>query len=758
MIGQVVSHYKILEELGGGGMGIVYKAQDTRLNRNVALKFLPPQFTKDPEAKERFIHEAQAASSLDHPNICTIHEINESADGQLFICMTHYEGETLKDILERQQLRVDEAVDIAMQIGQGLAKAHEQGIVHRDIKPANVIVTNESVAKILDFGLAKIADIPLTQMAGVVGTAAYMSPEQAGGGRVDHRTDIWALGVTLYEMLTGRIPFQGAYEQAIIYAILNVNPEPVTALRPEVPAELSHIITRALQKNPADRYQQMQAMVNDLWNVSEQFGYTAARKKMQGVAAPISLAVLPFMNLSAEKNQDYFCDGLTQDLRDQLVRICGLRVIPHSIVVDIENRYEDIRDIGRELKAEALLEGAVRKSNDRLRVTLQLINVVDGRHLWAGRYDRPLPEVFDVKNEITLAIPEKLGVHLSEEEKTDLAKHQTDSLPAYDAYLNGRHQSDQFSKEHLFESIYHYQHALQQDPQYAAAYAFLGKANFLLAAGYFDVPPAEVYPDALDAASQAMALDQNMAEAFAVAGAVKYRHEYEWQTAEQKLRQAVDIEPDNIFAHEHYGLLLSALGRHEEATEEAATVCDLDPRGYFSHLHAGLINYHAGNSSAAIVRLKRAVDLIPAQSIGYILLGWAYLQSEEYDLARQSLKQGRKSAGDTVFSLLGTAYGFAVMNARKKAADLLGQLEDQAEREFVSPTLVAQVHASLGNESRALEYLERGRESHDSWYAFVGVNPGLAPLRKDQRFRDQLAAVGLNQQQAGVTEVGHSSG
>ncbi|HEY5133509.1 MAG TPA: protein kinase, partial [Candidatus Krumholzibacteriaceae bacterium] len=455
MIGRTISHYRILEKLGQGGMGVVYKAEDTKLKRTVALKFLPPEFTRDAAAPERFIREAQAAAALDHPDICTIYEIDE-AEGRAFISMAYIDGELVKDKIERGPLKLEEAVEIAVHIAQGLQAAHEKGIVHRDIKSANVMLTSSGQVKVMDFGLAKLAGKTMVTKEGTtLGTAAYMSPEQARGEDTDSRTDIWSLGVVLYEMLTGLLPFRGEYEQALSYQIMNAAPEPITSLRTGVPMELERIVTKCLEKNRDERYQTAADLIADLRHlqravgagadVTQQSMATAGRPAQRlrwwYWAAPVivvaiiaavllvemprratnreekSIAVLPFVDMSPGRDQDYFCDGMTEELINRLSNIQGLRVPARTSAFMFKGKTEDIREIGSKLNVRTVLEGSVRKAGSELRITAQLINVADGYHLWSETYDRELKDVFVIQDEISSAIVSALQLRLTPQEK-----------------------------------------------------------------------------------------------------------------------------------------------------------------------------------------------------------------------------------------------------------------------------------------------------------------------------------------------------
>jgi serine/threonine-protein kinase len=508
MIGKTISHYKIIEKLGTGGMGIVYKAQDLKLDRFVALKFLPPHLTSSEDEKQRFIHEAKAASSLDHNNICAIHEIDETEDGQLFISMAYYEGETLDKKIKEKPLPIDEAIGIVLQIAQGLATAHEREIVHRDIKPANIMLTKKGVVKVLDFGLAKLStQTKLTKESTTLGTVSYMSPEQAKGEEVDHKTDIWSLGVIIYEMLTGQLPFKGEYESAVLYSIINDTQEPITGLRSGVPMELERIINKCLQKNSAERYQHVDELIVDLqgFKKSESTEIPTIKeppmKRPKSVILSIvfisifilivagyyiiiqqgdksetgwqnSIAVLPFDNISNDPEQEYFCDGMTEQIISNLAKLPQLKVISRTSVMKFKATDKTLPEIGKELNVAHVLEGSVRKFGDRIRVTAQLIGTKDDFHIWTENYDREYKELFNVQDEVSEAIATNLLANLSLQDIAVVKMKRPSNTEAYEYYMQGRyfHINKFFYSDNIedfFTSERMFKKAIKLDPNYA---------------------------------------------------------------------------------------------------------------------------------------------------------------------------------------------------------------------------------------------------------------------------------------------------
>lgn len=615
MIGKAVSHYKIIEKLGHGGMGVVYKAEDTKLKRTVALKFLPPELTLDSRAKQRFIHEAQAASALQHNNICTIHEIDETADGCVFIAMDCYEGETLKEKIARGTLPVDEALDIAAQAAAGLSKAHDAGMVHRDIKPANIMVTPDGVVKILDFGLAKLAGrTKVTRTGTTIGTAAYMSPEQAKGEEVDQRTDIWSLGAVLYEMLTGQPPFKGEHEAALLYGIVHEEPEALTSSRGDLPEGMQGIIERALTKDIDERYQSAAAMLSDLIKFQHDKGYTppakGARKKtgrygrfvVRAIFAIIfivavigyrylrprkaeqpsgrkMIAILPFENLGSSEDE-YFAEGVTEEITSRLSMVRGLGVISRTSTRQYAKTEKSIGQIGEELGVDYVLEGTVRWTRtpngmDRVRITPQLIQVSDDTHLWAEPYDHVINDIFAVQSEIAQDVAEALGVTLFEHERDSASVPPTGNLEAYHAFLRGWYYSTRphFTLENWNLMIQNYERAVELDTDFALAYAELARAHARLYYFRHDLSK-ERQEMARRAAERAIELEPvspkiHIALSYYylwmdrdAAGAME-----ELELAEKKLHENVDILKAKGYIYQLQGLMEDSQRAFERAFE-----------------------------------------------------------------------------------------------------------------------------------------------------------------------------------------------
>jgi serine/threonine protein kinase/Tfp pilus assembly protein PilF len=749
MIGKTVSHYRILEKIGAGGMGEVYKAEDLKLKRTVALKFLPSEFTRDDEAKERFIREAQAASSLQHANICTIHDIDKAEDGRLFICMDCYEGETLKDKIKDQSLsdsgmktglKIDEIVDLAIQIAQGLIKAHEKGIVHRDIKPANIFITQDEVVKILDFGLAKLAaQTKVTKTGSTLGTVSYMSPEQTKGEEADHRSDIWSLGIVMYEMITGQLPFKGDYEQAIVYSILNDEAEPMRKVRNELPMELDLVVRKAMQKDSKERYENLQKLLVDLNSLKKKL----EANQTEDIEKPLpSIAVLPFVNMSADPENEYFSDGLAEDLINALSKIKEFRVSARTSTFSFKGEKIDVREIGGKLKVETVLEGSVRKAGNRLRITAQLINVRDGYHLWSEQYDRVMDDVFDIQDEITLAIVDALKVELLAGENQAVMKRYTQNVEAYNLYLQGRYYWNKMNIEAFRKSIDYFQRAVETDPTYALAYAGLADSYTGLGdAGLSAIPPKEAFSNAMEAVQKALEIDDALAEAHASLAHLKM-HDFDWSGTEQEFKRAIELNPNYATTYHMFAFYFALMERHDESIATIKRALELDPVSLGIKTDLGVLFYFARQYDQAIAQYHKTLEMDPGFVRAYVTLGSAYGQKGMYQEAIDMVQKAIDLSGDhSKIAALGRVY--ALSGKKDEARKVIAELKALANQRYISPYCFALIYASLGEKDQAINWLQSAYKNHVSELIYMKVDPYLDKLRSDPRFTALLKKVGL---------------
>ena len=736
--GSPIGPYVIEAELGRGGMGVVYRAQDPRLDRQVAIKVLPPDLTRDATAKQRFLQEAKAASALDHPNICTIHEINETGDGQLYLVMAHYEGETLKERIGRGPLPLDDAIEIATQVGQGLAEAHGAGIVHRDIKPANLLVTKSGTAKILDFGLAKLAGSEgVTQTGTTVGTVAYMSPEQARGDEVDHRTDIWSLGVVLYEMLSGQQPFLGENLLAISKAILE---SPTPALSGKS-ASLNGVVGRALSKSESERYQAITDLLDDLRSAAAPSAPAASHADMP------SIAVLPFDNMSADPEQQYFCEGMAEEIINALTALDGLHVASRTSAFLAKEKRFDIAEIGNSLKVGAVLEGSVRKAGNRLRVTAQLINVSDGYHLWSDRYDRDMDDVFAVQDEITRAVVDRLKVKLLGEKDVPAIRRPTDNLDAYTLYLKGRHHLGKMTGATLETALNCVKQALALEPTFAQALAGVAQVHVLQAALGFAAPHT-LMPVAKDAARKALSLDDEVAEAHGALAEVLHFFEWDWLGAEREYRRALELNPGDTIARSRYAEFLAQQGRAEESIAEARSAVDRDPLSPLSRFIVFATLLLDGQTDASISEARSGIALDPSYTHFYNALGQGLCVSGRHAEAVDAFRQAADRApGDAFFlGLLGWALGLAGRGT--EAHTILSTLKRRRTDEYVGGFALALVSLGQGDHDQAISWLEKGVEDRDGLMTYLHAYPAWAPLRADPRFQALLRRMNFPETEA----------
>jgi len=972
MIGQIIFHYKIIERLGSGGMGEVYKAEDTKLKRMAALKFLPTELTRDPEAKTRFIREARSASALDHPNICTIYEINETEESQLFIAMAFYNGETLNKKIERSSINFDEILATAEQIAEGLDRAHEAGIIHRDIKPGNIIITERKEVKILDFGLATMIgeQSNLTKKGEIAGTVKYMSPEQIHGEKIDHRTDIWSLGAVLYEMTAGVPPFRAEYEQAAIYSILNENPAPLMNLRSGIPIEFENAVKKALAKKPSERYQSMKEFINDLRKIKKTLangfepygsssdqegerdyrklaaimftdivGYSAlmqknetlalemlkehreilrtlftrfegteietagdsffvefasavdaakcaveiqkkmydrnqkvtdekkiflriglhvgdvihtknhvhgdgvnlaarieplarpgcicisedaarqiqnkidyplvkvGKKRLKNIELPMNvykiilpweqqpkkqwffinrnyssfklnlisalliafsliligyffiqsnkndfgsenknrIAVLPFANISSENEDEYFADGITEEIISNLAKISGLDVIARTSVMKYKRTNLNVAQIGHELMVGTVLEGSVRKAANKARITVQLIDVPTQRHLWSDEYDRELKDIFSIQSDIAMKVADELKVQLLANEKEMIEKKGTENTDAYRYYLLGNYFLNRRTGESLNKGIEHFQRAIEYDPNFPHAYAGLANCYTLIGgAAYGKLSRDEASEKANEAVLEALELDKSLPEAHASLGYIRFRFDWNWDEAEKEFQKAIELKPAYAAAHEWYALLLSLVGRHDDALKEMNRAYELDPLSPSISTGVGRIMHFANKLDGAVNQYKKTIEIYPNYAEAHFALSMTYTSQRKFDEALKEINKAIELSNGrlVMIAMRGMTYGFA--GKRKEALAVIDELAKLSHPDPVSPWHLSSIYFSLGESDKFFENLYKAYEQKDPVMVYIKTMAIFnSAIYNDPRFQELLKKMNL---------------
>lgn len=781
-IGKTIAQYQILEPISSYGMGIVYKAVDTLLDRTVALKLLPPGFMNDSVQKKRFHREAQTAGALDHPNICTVHEFGVSDTGQPFLVMPYYRGKTLEDKITGGPIPVREVIRIATQIAEGLQAAHAAGIIHRDIKPANIMITEQHIVKILDFGLAKHHDKAISQAGDIVGTAAYMSPEQAMGQPVDPRTDIFSFGMILYEMLTGKHPFAREHAHAILYAILNEEPDFRPELFPGVPGEFLDIIKKMLAKEPGDRYKSITVALAEFKSLmksmrirqSQQiYGREKTWRKVASVfasglvivlmtfgiyhsesarhssvgdqSAPSAgdiptLAVLPLVNLSGDTEQAYFVDGFTEQLITDLAKIRSLRIISRTSIMHYKNTEKRIPEIAKELHADYIVEGSVISEGNRVRITIQLIHTPTDQHIWAESYEREVRGILDIQREIALAVAQEIHLNLTIQDRERINTPVTTKPEAYDAYLWGRYSMNHFTVEGWQQAIESFNKAISLDPRYASAYVNLASAYFFLTV-FGVIPSNEGQRSMTRALNSALQIDADNGMA-AMLLSLKYQFfDLDWINAEKAIRKALDLSPGISDVHREYGWLLGRTGRLEEALIYMKKSLELDPYSVQSFHSLSQIYYYLRDYDQAIHYARIALEIEPNAAFAYDDLGWALIGKSQFETALQAFRKKAGLLGQETSSDIG--YVYAVTGRKEEARSLVKNLSLDLLRGRSTNHEIGRVYLGLGEVETALDYFERSVERRESFTVLLKVAPWMDPVRTHPRYQQLLTRAGL---------------
>jgi len=751
--------YRILKPLGAGGMGEVYLAEDSRLERRVALKVLPQRLEADPEHLHRFEREAKALAALNHPNIVTIYAV-ERAGNRLFLTMEFVEGRTLAQLIPMGGMSLAPLLAAAMPMADAIASAHRHGVIHRDLKPANVMVTDEGRLKLLDFGLARIEpdDVPaadrpttdvLTRAGQLLGTCAYMSPEQVEGRPIDARSDIFSLGTVLFEMATGRRPFQGPTELDVLVAIRRERPPAVRQVRPAMPEALDRLVLRCLEKDPERRIQTARDVYNELDAIgtAAEPGASAAEVLTAGPSSARErrVAVLPFANMSADPDQDYFCDGMAEEVVNALAHVEGLQVAARTSAFAFKGQNRDVREIGRLLDVGSVLEGSVRRAGNRLRITAQLVRVADGMHLWSERFDRQLDDVFAIQDEISLTIVDRLKVQLLPSEEARVVKRHTVDQEAHNLYLKGRYFFDRRSEGDIARAMACHEQAKAQDPEYPLPY--VGLADALLVLGQWTwLRPRDAFPRARAELERALALDDGLAAAHSSLGYLTAVYDWDWERSERCFTRALSLNPRYTFGHHLYAVFLCVRERFAEAIRESQSALELEPLSPIANTCRGQILLQAGRFTDAIEQLTKALELDPHMPLAYAWLMSAYLATgrlQDALAASEVLSRAFGPPGATWLAMALAAAGR--MDEARRAVASLEQLE---KSRYVGHVSFGVAYAAVGETEASILRLERAFEERDPQLPFIKVLKGVAgnswePALADARVQALIRKMGL---------------
>ena len=769
LVGQSFGPYQINARSGFGGMGEVYMAQDSRLQRRVALKMLPDYFSIDDERVRRFQQEARAISALNHPNIVTIYEIGQ-IDARHFIATEFIEGDTLRQRITKTQMKIGEVLDVATQIAGALSAAHQARIVHRDIKPENIILRPDGVVKVLDFGIAKLTEqkgddpeaetLIQTQQGMVIGTAQYMSPEQARGLKVDTRSDIFSLGIVIYEMLTGRVPFAGQTMTDVLASILMVEPPPPSQSAGGVPDELQRIVQNALQKDKDKRYQTAGGLLNDLkvlkQRLDSEFGpersnlrlkTTSTRRPRRSAKTKAikSLAVLPLINVSDDPNMEYFSDGVTESIINALSQLPNLRVVARSTVFRYKGQETDPKEVGQQLGVRAVLTGRVRQTGDGLMIAAELIDVTNDSHLWGEHYSRKLSDIFAVQEEIAKEISENLRLKLTPAEQKRLTMRSTESAEAYQLYLKGRFFWNKRTQETLRQAIGYFQQAIEKDPTYAAAYAGISDCNTVLVVRH-GMSSAEGLPRAKAAAMKALEIDNTLAEAH-TSLAHAMLHNWEWAEAEREFHRALELNPGDATALNFFAEYLLAVDRIDEAIDEIKKAQEIDPLSLIINTIVAWAFYFAGQYDEAIIQGHNALEIDPSFPWAHYRLGQAFEGKEMFAQALAELEKAKQLYPGNNEISAALAHAYAVSGSKTKAQQILHELQEEWDRGSCSAYDIALIHAGLGENDQALHWLEKACQEHDGAIIHLKADPRLHCLHSDSRFTEVVRRLGLQPSQ-----------